>query len=76
MEGHGDPGARWTWEAENVGGLPSLKEGGGHSSWTLADLGLVKDSSGGQLVKSHYGCQDQNNVTLIRLKFGGFTTFR
>lgn len=25
MEGHGDPGARGAREAENVGGLPSLK---------------------------------------------------
>ena len=25
MEGHGDPGTGWAWEAENVGGLPSLK---------------------------------------------------
>lgn len=25
MEVHSDPGAGRTWEAENVGGLPSLK---------------------------------------------------
>lgn len=34
MEGHGDPGAGWTWEAENVGGLPSLKvEAIHHGPW-------------------------------------------
>lgn len=25
MAGYGDPGAGWTWKAENVGGLPSLE---------------------------------------------------
>lgn len=52
MKGHGDPGAGWSREAESAGGL-QVPDVGGHPSWTLADAGLVKDSSGGQLVKSH-----------------------
>lgn len=42
MEGHGDPGAGWTREAEKVGGLQSLKlKVIRHRPWqTLAGQGL------------------------------------